>query len=154
MIQVSSESVELLINDEYGNFVIQAILEHLISVSKRKSKIMDMRVSCFYEFIRLNLNKLCKQQYSSRVVEKAVETMPKEQFEKVCVVFMKTSKKSKLFREIMLDSYGNYIAPKILDRAKAFCLQYQFDYFSKVYRESIEALKKVKHGRQLMVKMN
>lgn len=68
----------MLINDEYGNFVIQAILEHLREISKRKSKIMDIRVSCFYEFIRLNLGKLCKQQYSSRVVEKAIETMPKE----------------------------------------------------------------------------
>lgn len=116
---------------------------------------MDVRVSCFYEFIRLNLGKLCKQQYSSRVVEKAVETMPKEQFEKVCVVLMKnSSKKSKMFKEIMLDSYGNYIAPKIMEMVKVFALQQQFDYFSKIYRESIEALKKVKHGRQLMVKMN
>ena len=72
LIRVSFESVEHLINDEFGNFVIQAILEHFISMSKRKSKVMDVRVSCFYEFIRLNLGKLCKQQYSSRVVEKAV----------------------------------------------------------------------------------
>ena len=49
--------------------------------------------------------------------------MPKEQFEKLCVVFMKnSSKKSKLYREIMLDNYGNYIAPKILERAKLFNL--------------------------------
>jgi len=129
---------------------------------------MDVRVSCFYEFIRLNLGKLCKQQYSSRVVEKAVETMPKEQFEKVCNVLMKHStKKCKMFKDIMLDSYGNYIAPKILERAKSFNL-HQFDsfkqvskiaflihsFFFQVYRDSVEALKKVKHGRQLMGKMN
>ena len=155
LIRVSFESIEPLINDEFGNFVIQAILEHFISISKRKSKVTDVRVSCFYEFIRLNLSKLCKQQYSSRVVEKAVETMPREQFEKVCFVFMKnSSKKSKLYREIMLDSYGNYIAPKILERAKVFQIQFHFDYFNKVYKESIDALKKVKHGRQLMSKMN
>ena len=84
-----------MINDEFGNFVIQAILEHFISLSKRKSKTMDVRVSCVYEFIRQNLAKLCKQQYSSRVVEKAVETMPKDQFEKLCVIYMKNSTKSK-----------------------------------------------------------
>ena len=116
---------------------------------------MDVRVSCVYEFIRQNLAKLCKQQYSSRVVEKAVETMPKDQFERLCVIYMKNStKKSKLFKDIMLDSYGNYIAPKILERAKYFGLQQQLDYFTKVYRDSIEALKKVKHGRQLMGKIN
>ena len=49
--------------------------------------------------------------------------MPKEQFEKVCVVFMKnSSKKSKMFKEIMLDSYGNYIAPKIMEMVKVFAL--------------------------------
>lgn len=114
----------MLINDEFGNFVLQPILEHFTSISKRKTKILDVRyISCVYEFIRQNLGKLCKQQYSSRVVEKAVETMPKEQFEKLCVVFMKnSSKKSKLYREIMLDNYGNYIAPKILERAKLFNL--------------------------------
>ena len=155
LIRVSFESIEILINDEFGNFVIQAILEHFISLSKRKSKIMDVRVSCVYEFIRQNLAKLCKQQYSSRVVEKAVETMPKDQFERLCVIYMKNStKKSKLFKDIMLDSYGNYIAPKILERAKYFGLQQQLDYFTKVYRDSIEALKKVKHGRQLMGKIN
>ena len=57
---MSLESIEILINDEFGNFVIQAILDH-ISQSKRKSKIMDNRVSCVYEFIRQNLAKLCKQ---------------------------------------------------------------------------------------------
>lgn len=121
----------MLINDEFGNFVIQAILDHFVTISKRKQK-MDVRVSCFYEFIRLNLGKLCKQQYSSRVVEKAVETMPKEQFEKVCNVFMKHSnKKCKMYKEIMLDSYGNYIAPKILERAKGFNL-HQFESFKQV----------------------
>ena len=98
---------------------------------------MDVRVSCFYEFIRLNLGKLCKQQYSSRVVEKAVETMPKEQFEKVCNVLMKHSiKKCKMFKDIMLDSYGNYIAPKILERAKSFNL-HQFDSFKQVSKHCI-----------------
>jgi len=109
---------------------------------------MDVRVSCFYEFIRLNLGKLCKQQYSSRVVEKAIDTMPKDHFASVCAVLMKSSsKKCKLYKEIMIDSFGNYIAPKILERAKNYGFQPQFEYFSKVYRESIEALKKVKHGR-------
>ena len=59
LIRVSLESIEILINDEFGNFVIQAILDH-ISQAKRKSKIMDNRVSCVYEFIRQNLAKLCK----------------------------------------------------------------------------------------------
>ena len=61
-----------------------------------------------------------------------METMPKEQFEKVCVVFMKNStKKCKMYKEIMLDSYGNYIAPKILERSKGFS-QHQYDNFKQV----------------------
>ena len=32
----------------------------------------------------------------------------------------------------MFDSYGNYIAPKIIERAKYFGLDSQFDYFCRV----------------------
>ena len=47
--------------------------------------------------------------------------MPKDQFVQLCVVFIKNqSKKSKLFKEIMLDNYGNYIAPKIVEKARGF----------------------------------
>ena len=32
------------------------------------------------------------------------------------------SKKCKMYKDIMLDGYGNYIAPKILEKAKIFAL--------------------------------
>ena len=61
LIRVSIDSTELLINDEFGNFVLQPILEYITSVSKRKNKILDVRyITCVYEFIRENLGKLCK----------------------------------------------------------------------------------------------
>jgi hypothetical protein len=54
----------------------------------------------------------------------------------------------------MLDNYGNYIAPKIIERSKNAIFQKFYDYFVKVFYESLEAIKKVKHGRQLINKIN
>jgi hypothetical protein len=65
---------------------------------------------------------LCKQQFSSRVVETALNTIQRDSLEKVFLVFFDkrgSAKKNKLFRELMLDNYGNYIAPKIIERAKS-----------------------------------
>ena len=40
-------------------------------------------------------------------------------FEQLCTVFTdKRTKKLRLFRDIMFDQYGNYIAPKLVERAK------------------------------------
>lgn len=53
------------------------------------------------------------------MVETALKTIQRENLEKVFTVFCdKRQKKNKLFRELMLDSYGNYIAPKLIERAK------------------------------------
>ena len=73
----------------------------------------------FYEYIIKNLTVLCKQPYSSHVVEKAVVTMPREYLEKLfAAIKNNSSKKHKLFKDIMLDSFGNYIAPKLIEKAK------------------------------------
>lgn len=83
--------------------------------------------------------------------------MQRENLEKVFVVFVdkrNSTKKNKLFRELMLDNYGNYIAPKLIERVKCASLQKYYDYFIKIFYESLDAIKKVKHGRQLINKIN
>ena len=60
------------------------------------------------------------------------------------------TKKYKVFRDLMLDPFGNYVVPKLIERAKFFGLMKHYDYLVKVFSESTDALKKVKHGRQLM----
>ena len=96
-----------------------------------------------YEFIIKNLSSLFKQQYSSRVVDKAVDTMPREYLEKMCTAIKNNpNKKQKLFKEIMLDQYGNYLAPRLLENAKKNGLMKHYNYFIEIYNNSIDVLKK------------
>ena len=96
-----------------------------------------------YEYIIKNISTLFKQQYSSRVVDKAVDTMPREYIEKVCSAIKNNpNKKQKLFKEIMLDQYGNYLAPRLIENAKKNGLIKHSNYFIDTYNNSLDVLKK------------
>ena len=80
---------------------------------------VDPLVINFYDYVIKNLTVLCKQQYSQHVVERAVETMPREYLEKLCAAIKNnSSKKHKVFKEIMFDQYGNFIAKTLIEKAK------------------------------------
>ena len=83
--------------------------------------------------------------------------MPRDYLDRMLLVFLdkrNSTKKHKLFKELMFDSYGNYVVPKMIEYTKLLQLNRQFDFFVKVFNESAEGLKKVKHGRQLITKIN
>lgn len=83
--------------------------------------------------------------------------MPRDYLDRMLLVFLdkrNSTKKHKLFKELMFDSYGNYVVPKMIEFAKLLQLNRQFDFFVKVFNESADGLKKVKHGRQLITKIN
>ena len=51
--------------------------------------------------------------------------MPKDQIEAICAIFMdkkNNHKKYKMFKDIMLDPYGNYIASKLMEKTKKYNL--------------------------------
>ena len=108
-----------------------------------------------YEYIIKNLGTLFKSQYSSRVVDKAVDTMPQEYLEKVCSAIKNNpNKKQKLFKEIMLDQYGNYLAPRLIENSKKNGLTKHYNYFIDIYTNSLDVLKKKQHGKKLISKIN
>ena len=83
--------------------------------------------------------------------------MPRDYLDRMLLVFLdkrNSTKKHKLFKELMFDSYGNYVVPKMIEYTKLLQLNRQFDFFVKVFNESADGLKKVKHGRQLITKIN
>lgn len=80
--------------------------------------------------------------------------MPCPAFEQLCVNFIDfKSKRSRLYKELLFDPYGNYIAAKLIEKAKCYGLAKMFDHFSKTFNDSIEGLKKCRHGRQLISKI-
>ena len=90
-----------------------------------------------YDFVIANFATLSKDQYASRVVETTVITMPKEPFEQLCSIFLdKRTKKLKIFRDCMFDQYGNYIAPKLVEKSKLFGLNKYYEHFIKCFQEN------------------
>ena len=56
--------------------------------------------------------------------------MPRDYFEKLCAAIKNNSnKKHRLFKEIMLDSFGNYLAPRLIDNAKKNGLTKHYNFF-------------------------
>lgn len=101
-----------------------------------------------YDYISANLSTLAKNQYASRVVEAAVITMPAESFEHLCYNFIdEKGKRTRLFKELLFDAIGNYISTKLIEKAKVYGLTKVNDHFSRTFNDSIDALRKLKHGR-------
>jgi hypothetical protein len=83
-----------LINDEFGNFIIQ----HVISL---KSKDFNQQI---FNYIKQDLAALSKQKYSSNVIDK---TILYEDSIMLSSIIDKMIEK-KLISELILDQYGNY----------------------------------------------
>jgi hypothetical protein len=74
--------------------------------------------------------------------------MPCIQFEQLCFNFIDSKgKRSRLYKELLFDQYGNYIATKLIEKAKCYGLNKVYDHFSRTFNESYDALKKCRHGR-------
>ena len=86
LIHSTITNIQKLINDEQGNFVIQTVLE--IYGINNKHAVRVHEIYELYEYIIKNISTLFKQKFSSRVVDKAVDTMPREYLEKVCTAII------------------------------------------------------------------
>ena len=92
-------NIDKLINDEFGNFIIQTIIA-------MNNKNYNYKV---YEYIKEKFVYLCTQRFSSKVIE--------------CYLSNPTTIKTKIIKklieeknikELILDNYGNYIIQKSL----------------------------------------
>ena len=88
------------------------------------------------------------------MVETAVITMPAESFEHLCSNFVDDKgRRTRLFKDLLFDPIGNYISTKLMEKAKVYGLQKVNNHFQNTFNESVDALRKQKHGRQLISKI-
>ena len=95
------ENVEKLINDKYGNYSIQAIINKL---GNEKNLIEPI-----YVYISNNIIDLSKQKCSSNVIDTFI--MKKDEFSKKLVNDMI---KKGIIKDIIKDQYGNYVVQKAM----------------------------------------
>lgn len=93
--------IDQLINDEYGNFLISYIVEHLVE---------DDYIKKVYEYISSNMMMLSQKKYSSNVIDKFIET-PNNPYSLPLVNYINDNK---LAKDMIVNEYGNYVIQKAL----------------------------------------
>ena len=91
-----------IITNQYGNYVIQSVLE-MKDVSIKQG---------VFELVKQNLAFLANQKYSSNVIEKCLDSN-----EYVANAFMEQILQGDTFERMLLGNFGNYVAQKVLAKA-------------------------------------
>jgi pumilio RNA-binding family len=98
-------NVNVLINDKYGNYVVQHLIE---TPNKHRNRIFDFIIENAYE--------LSKDKFSSNVVEKCVNKCTEEELEKLFKKVSVIYKNDKPYLYYMcIDMYANYVVQRFFD---------------------------------------
>ncbi|KAL8139190.1 hypothetical protein V2J09_005191, partial [Rumex salicifolius] len=132
------ESACVLANDQYGNYVIQHILE--LGNQHERSQVMSKLAGRFVE--------MSQHKYASNVIEK-------------CLIYGGASEKESLIKEIvvrpqedanllimMKDQYANYVIQRILE----ICNDEEKNILMNCLRDNLESLKKYTYGKHLVTR--
>ena len=133
MIDIILANKEKLINDEYGNFILQRIIK--LGNVKFNEKI--------FEFVKNNIVAFSCQKFSSNVVESCIGNDPPRQD-----VINKLIEKNNI-NQLILDQYGNYIVQNALEKVN----EKEFEIIIKHIKQSVDNLKKTMHGRKIYDKL-
>ena len=124
------KEIDTLINDEYGNYVIQFIVE------LKENSFNDI----IYEYIAKNVLTLCQKKFSSNVIDKCIIQDDSHSF-----TLVKYLIDNKLIREMITDQYGNYVVQKALNVTSG----YPFMQIIHQIQPALETLKRSNIGRKI-----
>ena len=102
LLELSNINCENLINDQFGNYVIQFILN--LNIKLINSKVFQILSK------DNNLISLCKEKYASNVIEKFLINKCQESIDIINTLL----KNEKYLHELIKDPFGNYIIQRIL----------------------------------------
>lgn len=105
MLGIIVDNIQELINDRYGNYVIQ----HLIQSNYKQKEII-------FKYIISNAVELSRYKFSSNVIEKCVVNASKRELEQFLESFAQLTENNKpaLFY-MCTDMYANYVVQKFFD---------------------------------------
>lgn len=121
------EQVLMLVNDQYGNYLVQHIIDRSIINQKNAGEQADMKDSSkgnAIEFLHGKLKpyycQLSKQKFSSNVVEKCLRVGDAKWQAEIIQELMdtKSSKMDNSVLSLLQDSYGNYVMQNALNVAE------------------------------------
>lgn len=128
------DNIEILINNEFGNFIIQKIL----SLNKNE---YNQRI---FDYIKDKIQKLSKQKFASNVIESCITSNPKFKTDIIKLLI-----EGNHIKELIIDKYGNYIIQKILN----YVGENEFNIIMEQIKDSTKLLKQTDYGRKIYQKL-
>lgn len=132
-----------LVQDQYGNYVVQHILEHGKPEDKRE----------IIKHLAGKVYKLSQHKFASNVIEKCVIHGGKEDrkmiLEEILTTESKKTGKSSPLERMMKDQYANYVIQRILD----VCDNDQKELLVSKIKPYIPSLKKFPHGKHIISRL-
>jgi len=134
-------NTEQLLQDQYGNYVIQHVLEH--GKPENKSRIVSA--------VTGKVLPLSQHKFASNVVEKCVQYANRNEravlIDEVCITNLEVPQACPL-HIMMKDQYANYVVQKMIDVAEAT----QRKVLMHNIRPHVNTLKKYTYGKHILTK--
>ncbi|KAG7026192.1 Pumilio-like 5 [Cucurbita argyrosperma subsp. argyrosperma] len=133
------DSVYVLAQDQYGNYVIQHVLER--GMRRERSQIISKLAG---KFVRMSQHK-----YASNVVEKCLEHGDTTERELIIEEIMGQSEENDTLLAMMKDQFANYVVQKIIE----ICNDEQREILLNRIRGHLQALKKYTYGKHIVARL-
>ncbi|VFQ80389.1 unnamed protein product [Cuscuta campestris] len=133
------QSVCMLAQDQYGNYVVQHVLVH--GRPDQRSVIIDKMMG--------NLFQMSQQKYASNVVEKCLTYGTPEERQLLVNEILGSSDKNDPLQVLMKDQFANYVVQKVLET----CDDHQLELILDRIKVHLNVLKKYTYGKHIVARV-
>ncbi|KAK4785488.1 hypothetical protein SAY86_002177 [Trapa natans] len=132
-------SVSMLAQDQYGNYVVQHVLEH----GKPHER------SAIIKELTGNIVEMSQQKFASNVVEKCLAFGSAAERQFMVDEMLGTTDENEPLQAMMKDQYGNYVVQKVLET----CDDHQRELILSRIKVHLTALKKYTYGKHIVARV-
>ncbi|KAK1415544.1 hypothetical protein QVD17_31327 [Tagetes erecta] len=133
------KSINMLAQDQYGNYVVQHVLEHG-KPHERK---------CIIDQLTGQIVKMSQQKFASNVVEKCLTFGTPEERQILVTEMLGTTDENEPLQVMMKDQFANYVVQKVLET----CDDQQLETILNRIKVHLNALKKYTYGKHIVARV-
>ncbi|KAL8257530.1 hypothetical protein R6Q59_029571 [Mikania micrantha] len=133
------KSINMLAQDQYGNYVVQHVLEHG-KPHERK---------CIIDELTGQIVQMSQQKFASNVVEKCLTFGTPEERQTLVTEMLGTTDENEPLQVMMKDQFANYVVQKVLET----CDDQQLETILNRIKVHLNALKKYTYGKHIVARV-
>lgn len=133
------KSVRMLAQDQYGNYVVQHVLEH--GKPHERTSIIDQLIG--------QIVQMSQQKFASNVVEKCLTFGTPEERQILVTEMLGTTDENEPLQVMMKDQFANYVVQKVLET----CDDRQLEMILNRIKVHLNALKKYTYGKHIVARV-